>query len=124
MVVCAQAGNALNLNSDWRFSWTKAPLPLSNCVKSMETSGVAVFAAEYDDSAWEQVSIPHPVNAHDTFDEHAVDPGEASFRRDMMFYRKRFALSEGIGKREERRGKRMARQSKPSASRTSAIPLK
>ena len=101
MVACAQAGNALNLNSDWRFSWTKAPLPLSNCVKSMEASGVAVFAAEYDDSAWEQVSIPHPVNAHDTFDEHAVDPGEASFRRDMMFYRKRFTLSEGRGKREE-----------------------
>lgn len=92
MAACAQAGNALNLNSDWRFSWTKAPLPLSNCVKSMEASGVAVFAAEYDDSAWEQVSIPHPVNAHDTFDEHAVDPGEASFRRDMMFYRKHFAL--------------------------------
>ena len=97
MVACAQAGNALNLNSDWRFSWTKAPLPLSNCVKSMETSGVAVFAAEYDDSAWEQVSVPHPVNAHDTFDEHAVDPGEASFRRDMMFYRKRFALPGGTG---------------------------
>ena len=105
MVACAQAGNALNLNSDWHFSWTKAPLPLSNCVKSMEASGVAVFATEYDDSAWEQVSIPHPVNAHDTFDEHAVDPGEASFRRDMMFYRKRFVLPEGRGKREEGRGK-------------------
>ena len=103
MVACAQAGNALNLNSDWHFSWTKAPLPLSNCVKSMEASGVAVFATEYDDSAWEQVSIPHPVNAHDTFDEHAVDPGEASFRRDMMFYRKRFVLPEGRGKREEGR---------------------
>ena len=98
MAACAQAGTALILNSDWRFSWTKAPLPLSNCVKSMEASGVAVFAAEYDDSAWEQVSIPHPVNAHDTFDEHAVDPGERSFRRDMMFYRKRFVLPEGRGK--------------------------
>ena len=50
MAACAQAGDALNLNSDWRFSWTKAPLPLSNCVKSMEASGVAVFAAQYDDS--------------------------------------------------------------------------
>ena len=105
MAACAQAGNALNLNSDWRFSWTKAPLPLSNCVKSMEASGVAVFAAEYDDSAWEQVSIPHPVNAHDTFDEHAVDPGEASFRRDMMFYRKRFALPGGTGNGEWGTGK-------------------
>ena len=100
MAACAQAGNALNLNSDWRFSWTKAPLPLSNCVKSMEASGVAVFATEYDDGAWEQVSIPHPVNAHDTFDEHSVDPGEASFRRDMMFYRKRFALPGGTGNGE------------------------
>ena len=105
MGVCAQAGNALNLNSDWRFSWTKAPLPLANCVKSMEAAGVSVFAPEYDDSAWEQVSIPHPVNAHDTFDEHAVDPGEASFRRDMMFYRKRFALPGGTGNGERRTGK-------------------
>jgi len=98
LAACTLAGNSLNLNSDWRFSWTKAPLPLSNCVKSMEASGVAVFATEYDDSVWEQVSIPHPVNAHDTFDEHAVDPGEASFRRDMMFYRKRFSLGERAGK--------------------------
>ncbi len=103
MAACAQAGNALNLNSDWRFSWSKAQIPLANCVKSMEAAGVAVFAAEYDDGAWVQVSIPHPVNAHDTFDEHAVDPGEASFRRGMMFYRKRFVLPEGRGKREEGR---------------------
>ena len=89
------AEDVLNLNADWRFSWTKAPLPLSNCVKSMEAGGTSVFAPQYDDSAWEHVSIPHPVNAHDTFDEHAVDPGEASFRRDMMFYRKRFVFSEG-----------------------------
>lgn len=54
---------------------------------------MAVTAPEYDDSDFEAVSLPHPVNAHDSFDNHAVDPGEANFKRDMMFYRKRFTLT-------------------------------
>lgn len=81
-----------NLNADWRFSWTKAPLPLSNCVKSMEKSGVAVTSPGYDDSDWEAVSLPHPVNAHDSFAHRAVDAGDVGQKRDMMFYRKRFTL--------------------------------
>ena len=85
-------GETYSLNADWRFSWTKAPLPLKNAVASMRAGGVEVTAPEYDDAAWEQVSVPHPVNAHDSFDERAVDAGESNFRRDMMFYRKRFAL--------------------------------
>ena len=95
-VACAAlssiADGTYSLNADWRFSWTKAPLPLKNAVSSMRQGEQDVFAPDYDDSAWERVSVPHPVNAHDSFDDRAVDPGEASFRRDMMFYRKRFTL--------------------------------
>ena len=78
----------LSLHGLWKFNFVHTP----------SEAPCDFYQVGYDDSAWEQVSIPHPVNAHDTFDEHAVDPGEASFRRDMMFYRKRFALSEGRGK--------------------------
>ncbi len=91
-VLWALAPGEYNMNADWRFSWTKGPLPLSNAVKSMEKGSVAVTAPGYDDSDWERVSVPHPVNAHDSFDDHAVDAGEATFKRDMMFYRKRFTL--------------------------------
>ena len=97
-VACAAlssiADGVYSLNADWRFSWAKDTIPLNNAVSSMRQGGVDVFVPAYDDSAWERVSAPHPVNAHDSFDDHAVDPGEASFRRGMMFYRKRFTLGE------------------------------
>lgn len=81
-----------SLNTDWRF--TKAPktIPLSQAKSSVETNGVKVEDPAFDDSSWEAVSVPHPINAHDSFDDRAVDAGEASFWRGMAFYRKRFAL--------------------------------
>ena len=88
--VSALGGEPLNLNADWRFSWAKETIPLKHALASMEKGGVAVTAPSYDDGGWERVSLPHPVNAHDSFDNHAVDPGESNFRRGVMFYRKRF----------------------------------
>ena len=93
-----------SLNADWRFSWANETIPLKNAMASMEKGGVAVNDPAYDDGAWETVSLPHPVNAHDSFDNHAVDPGEALFRRGMMFYRKRFALERGMGYRARGNG--------------------
>ena len=89
--LCARA-ETLSLNADWRF--TKAPktIPLSQAKGSVETAGVKVEDPAFDDSSWEAVSVPHPINAHDSFDDRAVDAGEASFWRGMAFYRKRFAL--------------------------------
>ena len=86
------ASGVYSLNTDWRF--TKAPktIPLSQAKASVETAGVKVEDPAFDDSAWEAVSVPHPINAHDSFDDLAVDAGEASFWRGMAFYRKRFAL--------------------------------
>ena len=87
-------GKEYNLNADWRFSWAKGSLPISNGIKSLEKGGILPTAEKYDDSDWDVVSVPHPVNAHDTFDGHAVDAGEASFKRGVMIYRKRFTLPE------------------------------
>ena len=81
-----------NLNADWRFSWANDTIPLANAMKSVEKGSIPFNVANYDDSDWQLVSVPHPVNAHDSFDNHAVDPGEASFKRGMMFYRKAFTL--------------------------------
>ena len=85
-------GAVYSLNADWRF--TKAPktIPLAQAKSSVETNGVKVEDPAFDDSTWEAVSVPHPINAHDSFDDRAVDAGEASFWRGMAFYRKRFAL--------------------------------
>ena len=85
-------GAVYSLNADWRF--TKAPktIPLAQAKASVETAGVRVEDPAFDDSTWEAVSVPHPINAHDSFDDRAVDAGEASFWRGMAFYRKRFAL--------------------------------
>ena len=81
-----------SLNADWRFVKAPKAIPLAQAKASVETAGVKVEEAAYDDSAWETVSVPHPINAHDSFDDRAVDAGEASFWRGMAFYRKRFAL--------------------------------
>ena len=100
----AESGEARNLNADWRFSWAQETIPLQRAVASMEKGGVAVTAPSYDDSGWERVSLPHPVNAHDSFDNRAVDAGEAAFRRGVMFYRKRFVLLGGMGNGERGAG--------------------
>lgn len=91
-VFLRSGAETLSLNADWRF--TKAPktIPLAQAKSSVETAGVKVEDPAFDDSSWEAVSVPHPINAHDSFDDRAVDAGEASFWRGMAFYRKRFAL--------------------------------
>ena len=96
-----------SLNADWRFSWVDETIPLKKAMASVAKGGVAVSDPAYDDGAWESVSLPHPVNAHDSFDDRAVDAGEASFRRGVMFYRKRFALPGGTWNGE--RGRRLLR---------------
>ena len=92
MLSVSAAGAVYSIDADWRF--TKAPktIPLAQAKASVETNGVKVEDPAFDDSAWETVSVPHPINAHDSFDDRAVDAGEASFWRGMAFYRKRFAL--------------------------------
>ena len=119
------SAETLSLNADWRF--TKAPktIPLSQAKASVETAGVKVEDPAFDDSSWEAVSVPHPINAHDSFDDRAVDAGEASFWRGMAFYRKRFALD--AARRRTRLSRRCAGRTPTStdasrSARTAARP--
>ena len=89
--------DTFSLNADWRFTKAPVTIPLAQAKASVETKGVKVEDPAFDDSAWEIVSVPHPINARDSFDNHAVDAGESSFWRGMAFYRKRFSLPEGTG---------------------------
>ena len=107
-------GETYSLNADWKFMKAPKTIPLSQAKSSVETNGVKVEDPAFDDSAWEAVSVPHPINAHDSFDDRAVDPGESNFWRGMAFYRKHFSLSEGRGKGEW--GRRLSR-SRRSGSR-------
>ena len=101
----SSAGAVYSLNADWRFIKAPKTIPLAQAKASVETAGVKVEETAYDDSTWEAVSVPHPINAHDSFDDRAVDAGEASFWRGMAFYRKRFALPGGTGNGEWGTGK-------------------
>ena len=86
------SAQTFSLNADWRFAKAPQTIPLAQAKASVETAGVKVEAPAFDDSAWEVVSVPHAINALDSFDNRAVDAGEASLWRGMAFYRKRFAL--------------------------------
>lgn len=88
------AGLPRSLNIDWKF--TKASgetFPLERAAKSVEKDGRPFYAPDYDDSGWRTVSVPHPVNAEDSFDDRIVDAGEPDLYRGFMFYRKHFTLS-------------------------------
>ncbi len=75
MLSVSAAGAVYSLNPDWRF--TKAPktIPLAQAKDSVETNGVKVEDPAFDDSVWEAVSVPHPINAHDSFDDRAMAVG-------------------------------------------------
>lgn len=85
-------GETYSLNADWRFAKAPETIPLAQAKASVENGGAKVEDPGFDDSGWEKVSVPHPINAHDSFDDRAVDAGEATFWRGMAFYRKRFTL--------------------------------
>ncbi len=91
LCLCAQTNN---LNVDWKFTKAKKEtFPLENAAKSVEKGGKPFYAVDYDDSDWTVVSVPHPINAEDSFDDRIVDAGEANLYRGFIFYRKHFTLS-------------------------------
>ena len=83
-----------NLNIDWKYARAKegAIHPLATAAKAMEKGGKPFYAIDYDDSDWQFVSVPHSVNAHDSFDEIITGPGEANFYNGYNFYRKHVVL--------------------------------
>ena len=85
-----------NLNIDWKFKKIGSDLyGLDAALKAGAKDGRQVFDLDYDESGMERVSVPHCVNAHDSYDNRACDRGEAAFWRGWMLYRKTFRVPEG-----------------------------
>lgn len=83
-----------NMNIDWKYLRPQTAFPLADAVKSAEQDGVPFYDVNYDDSAWETVSVPHAINAVDSFDGVGADCGEYDFYRGFSFYRKHFTIPE------------------------------
>lgn len=85
-----------NMNVDWKFrKATSDALPLADASEAIKDSaGKQFYEADYDDSDWETVSVPHPINASDSFDETIKNAGEGGIYRGFMFYRKHITVPE------------------------------
>ncbi|MBQ8300804.1 MAG: hypothetical protein IJX57_02425, partial [Clostridia bacterium] len=86
-----------NMNVDWKYKRAAdgATFPLASALAGVvDASGKQFYEVGYDDSDWETVSVPHAVNAADSFDGLGVDAGEASVYRGFMFYRKNITVPE------------------------------
>ncbi|MCH5188095.1 MAG: RICIN domain-containing protein [Oscillospiraceae bacterium] len=83
-----------NLNLDWKYKRPGSAWPLKDAVGSEVKDGKSFYDFDFDDSDWETVSVPHAVNASDSFDNVIVDAGEPSLYRGFMLYRKSFVLPE------------------------------
>ena len=96
VAVSGAFGYEANLNVDWKFSKIGSDIyGLDAALAAGAKDGRQVYDVGYDESGMELVSVPHCVNAHDSYDNHAVDRGEASFWRGWMVYRKSFKVPEG-----------------------------
>ena len=95
LVASVASAQTWNMNVDWKFTKLNWAVGLPAALAANQKDGKDVFAVDYDDSAWETVSVPHAVNAHDSYDGRAVDAGEGSLFRGWMAYRKRFTRPAG-----------------------------
>jgi beta-galactosidase len=86
LALAAQA-QKLNFDPDWRF--IKADPPHA-------------AAADFDDSAWSKVSLPHTFNDVDTFDDWSTpnDVGEMNLWAGRTWYRKTFTLPDSMRGKE------------------------
>ena len=85
-----------NMNVDWKFKKAAggSEYPLAKAAASVAKDGKNFYDADYDDSDWDTVSVPHPINAEDSFDGACDDAGEAGLYRGFMFYRKHITIPE------------------------------
>ncbi len=91
-----------NMNVDWKFKkaeeevYDKDNNPSFSLATATNTvldaNGKKFYEADYDDSTWETVSVPHPINAEDSFDGTGVTDGEGGLYRGFMFYRKHITI--------------------------------
>lgn len=86
-----------NMNVDWKFKKADSAsrYPLKSAADSVkDANGKNFYEVDFDDSSWETVSVPHPINAEDSFDGNCYDSGEAGLYRGFMFYRKHITVPE------------------------------
>lgn len=89
-----------NLNIDWKYKRPSVAVPLKEARESVVKGGLQFYEVGYDDSDWESVSVPHAINATDSFDGLGVDAGEAGLYRGFSFYRKNITVpKEHVGKK-------------------------
>ncbi len=95
-VTLPAAAGTYNFNVDWKFARLSggiAGLPAAR--QAIAQHGKEFFDVSFNDSSWEAVSVPHAVNARDSYDGRSVWWGEEEFFRGWMFYRKRFVAPKG-----------------------------
>lgn len=97
-----------NMNVDWSFRkaeeeiYDKNNNPSFSLPTAMKTvkdaEGHNFYEKAYieDPEKWSKVSVPHAVNAEDSFDGLGVDKGEGSLYRGFMFYRKNITIPADI----------------------------
>jgi len=91
-----------NMNLDWKYTRApeETPWPLNDAMTAIAKDGKEFYEPDYDDSQWEQVSLPHAISASESFAERAVDGGDTGVYRGIAFYRKEFTVpTEHSGKK-------------------------
>lgn len=86
-----------NMNLDWKFSLPESGSrwPLATARKNVkDKQGHEFYDMDFDDSAWETVSVPHTFNEGEIFDNLASGAGDAALTRCISFYRKQFTVDE------------------------------
>lgn len=94
----ALAPEVYNMNADWKFfqpAKDQKQGPLSSALDFMKRGEHQFYDISYDDSGWENVSIPHPFNAGDMYQNKASSGGDRGIYQGIVFYRKTFALPKG-----------------------------
>lgn len=86
-----------NMNIDWLYKKPSdnAIVPLNGAMADVAKNGKQFYEVSYDDTDWETVSVPHQVNASDSFTSLGSNQGDGGQYRGIVFYRKHFTAPEG-----------------------------
>ncbi len=91
--ITASPARDYNMNYGWKFKKVNA-FPLSQALETVKFKNRNFYDPKFSDRLWETVSVPHAVNAEDSFDNAIVDAGEQGLFRGFMFYRKKVTVPE------------------------------
>lgn len=91
-----------NMNIDWKYKKAEngKTWPLSTAMDGVKSGAKNFYDKDYDDSNWETVSIPHQVNAADSYTTLGSNEGDTGQYRGVVFYRKHFTVpNDAAGKK-------------------------